>query len=175
MSEESDRELEAMGKRAPEAKAVLADVIEREIGELCRHPVRTLEVTATVAEAIAMMQEHHIGAVVITQQGKLAGILTERDLLMKVLGKTDDYRGQPVTELMTARPEALRREDEIVYLMNAMYVGGFRHMPIVDDQDVPRHVISLRDVLAFILDQVGDRIRNIPPSPYRGDRKRYSG
>ncbi|MCH9686269.1 MAG: CBS domain-containing protein [Deltaproteobacteria bacterium] len=175
MSDQVDQELAVMDERAAKNEAVLPDIIERDIAELCRHPALTLDVSATIGDAIAMMQHHHVGAVVITQEGKLAGILTERDLLMKVLGKVDDYRDQSVTELMTARPESLRRGDELVYLMNAMYVGGFRHMPIVDDNDVPQHVVSLRDVLALILDQVADRIRNIPTTPYRGDRKRYSG
>ncbi len=170
-----DEELALMEERTAKRKAIGVDLLQHEIGELCHAPVQTLDVSATVGDAVDTMQAGKFGAVVITREGKLAGILTERDLLMKVLGKVEQYRERPVTELMTADPESLRKDDELVYLMNAMHVGGFRHMPIVDENDQPLHIISLRDVLAHFLEQFADEIRNIPPAPYRGERKRYSG
>jgi CBS domain-containing protein len=54
-------------------------------------------------------------------------------------------------------------------------VGGFRHVPIVDDLDRPLHVISIRDVLAFVLDGFPQRVLNMPPRPFRGDSERYGG
>jgi CBS domain-containing protein len=175
MNEEVDRDIARMGARVAAHKAIGVEFLQREIGVLCRTPPHTLDVSATIGDAIEMMQRGHVGAVVITEQQKLAGILTERDLLMKMLGKQEDSRDRPVTEIMTANPECLRKGDELVYLMNAMHVGGFRHMPIVDENDVPLHVVSLRSVLAYLLDQFSDEIKNIPPAPFRGERKRYSG
>lgn len=175
MNDKIDEELALMDERSAERTMIGAELLEREIGELCRVPVRTLEISATIGDAIDLMQEHRFGAVVITRDGKLAGILTERDLLMKVVGKLDDYRGRPVTEIMTADPESLRKDDELVYLMNAMHTGGFRHLPIIDDEGKPLHIVSLRDVLAYILDHFAAEIQNIPPAPFRGERRRYSG
>jgi len=173
--DEVDKELALIEERGAKHSEIGLDLLQHEIGGLCGRPAETLDVSATVGDAIDTMQAGRFGAVVITKDGKLVGILTERDLLMKVLGKIDDYRTRPIDELMTANPESLRKEDELVYLMNAMRMGGFRHMPIVDDQGTPLHVVSVRDVLAHVLEQFADEIKNIPPGPYRGERKQYSG
>lgn len=175
MNDKVDEELALMEERAAERKTIGMELLEGEIGQLCRVPVRTLDVSATIGDAIDLMQEHRFGAVVITREGRLTGILTERDLLMKVIGKLDDYRERPVTAIMTPDPESLRKDDELVYLMNFMHTGGFRHLPIIDEEGKPLHIISLRDVLAYILDHFAEEIQNIPPTPYRGERKRYSG
>lgn len=175
MNDKIDEELALMDERSAERKTIGIELLEREIGEICRAPVQTLDISATIGDAIDLMHEHRFGAVVITREDRLCGILTERDLLMKVVGKLDGYRDRPVTEIMTANPESLRKDDELVYLMNAMHTGGFRHLPIIDEQGKPLHIISLRDVLAYILDHFAEEIQNIPPTPYRGERKRYSG
>lgn len=175
MNEELDRELAVMDERSATRKAISTELLQREIGALCSRPVQTLDVSATLGDAIELMQAGKFGAVIITAEGKLTGIVTERDLLMKVLGRLQDYRERPVSEFMTRAPESLRKDDELVYLMNAMHLGGYRHMPIVDEDDVPQHIVSLRDVLAYVLDHFADEIRNIPPAPFRGERRRYSG
>ena len=61
--------------------------MESTIAELCQNPINSLEITGTIGEAIQIMQERQVGSVVILREGELAGIITERDLLMKVLGK----------------------------------------------------------------------------------------
>jgi hypothetical protein len=59
--------------------------------------------------------------------------------------------------------------------MNKMHVGGFRHVPIVDENGKPLHVLSLRAVLRYFIEQFGSQVVNLPPEPFRGERKEASG
>jgi CBS domain-containing protein len=121
------------------------------------------------------MQSRRLGAVLVVVEGKLVGIVTERDVLMKVVGSKLDVDRDPVSAIMTKNPEALMLDDQLAYLLNTMRVGGFRHVPIVDDAGHALHLISLRDVLAYIVDHFPQEVLNIPSRPYRGTPPQYGG
>lgn len=169
-----DEELRIMDERGRAGSVLTAETFRQPIELLCEGPAATLDITATVGDAVQTMREGRFGSVVITRDGRVAGIVTERDLLMKgAIGQ--DLRGRPVTQIMTTEPETLRAEDPLIFLMNKMHVGGFRHVPIVDDDDRPLHVISIRDVVAFVLDHFSDEVVNLPSEPYRGERLQHGG
>lgn len=168
-------ELRIMDERASHGQNLDADTFQQPIRELTRRQVETLDVSASVGDAVELMRKANFGAVVITKESKLSGILTERDVLLKALGREDDWHALPVTELMTARPDTLQLDDPIVFVMNRMHVGGYRHVPIVDEQNVPTHIVSIRDVMRFLLEHFEPEVSNIPPEPYRGPPKRWGG
>jgi CBS domain-containing protein len=113
-------------------------------------PAQTVPVTASVDEAVALMAEHDIGAVlVLDEAGRVAGIFTERDLLLKVdLGK-EGARARPVADFMTRRPESVRESDSLAFAMHLLDCGGYRHLPVLRD-GVLVGMISVRDVLRHI-------------------------
>lgn len=115
-----------------------------------------LQETATVGEAIRTMIDGGFGCVVVNRNGKLAGIFTERDVLNKVGGDTSRL-DTPLADVMTADPETVDPDDTVGYLLQAMDDGGYRHMPIVDD-DGSTGIVSVRDVLGYVrrrFDEVG--------------------
>jgi len=153
-----------------------SDTFDRPISELFSdRPLLCVEADKTLGDAIAVMQENRIGAVVVTDKGRMVGILTERDFLMKVLGRVESYLKMRVSEVMTPNPESLRADDTLAFLMNKMHVGGFRHVPVVNDAEEPTHMVSVRDVLAFILGHFHADIHNLPPDPQRGATERDGG
>src|SRR5262249_9400547 len=81
---------------------------------------------ATLAEAVRLMREHHVGCILAVEDERLVGILTERDLLLKLEGGD---LSRPVRDLMTSNPEVLHPEDPIVYALHRMSVGGAPHRP----------------------------------------------
>jgi CBS domain-containing protein len=170
-----DEELTIMEERQREPSAIPGDVLREPIGTLCTRDAVTVASDAPIRDAIRTMQEHRIGSVIVVDDGRLTGIVTERDVLMKVAGREELTIDQPVSTIMTPDPETLRREDTLVFLMNKMHVGGFRHVPIVDVAGSPDHVLSLRDVLRYLLDHFGVDVVNVPLEPYRGEPKRDSG
>ena len=100
----------------------------------------------TVLEAARYMMEHSIGAVPVLREGSLTGILSERDIMNRVVavGRTPGMTA--VSEVMTANPRAVAADESIEECLFIMREFGFRHLPIVDGKDL-KGIVSLRDVL----------------------------
>lgn len=128
-------------------------------------PVVCLPSTAKVSEAIQSMTEKRVGIVLVVDDGSLVGVFSERDVLTKVAGSDVDISTTAVAELMTANPQTLRGEDELVYALNQMSVGGYRHVPIVDESGQPVAVVSMRDIVEYIVSLYPDEVLKLPPSP----------
>jgi CBS domain-containing protein len=78
------------------------------------------------------MNEERIGAVLVVSAERLVGIFTERDVLKKLAGRFGDP-STPVRDLRTEDPTSLHRDDAIVFALKQMHEGGFRHVPLLDD------------------------------------------
>jgi CBS domain-containing protein len=114
-----------------------------------RLPV-TVRPGSTVREAIQLMLTRNIGAVLVNDDdGKLVGIFSERDLLARVAGQHERHDDLPVRLFMTPKPEAVTTRDTLAFALHKMDVGGYRHLPVVDDGR-PVGVISVRDMLRYI-------------------------
>lgn len=105
----------------------------------------------TIAEAVHLMQEKRIGALLVEDCEKLVGIVTERDMLFKVLGKGVDIQNTPVKEIMTPHPESLTDDDQILYALNRMTIGGYRHIPLTDLEGRLTGVISVKDIVEYLV------------------------
>lgn len=143
---------------------------ERLFGEPIKTiPMRSGAVTVdraiTVAEAVRRMKEHRVGCVLVTQAGALAGILTERDILTKLLGTSPDLTAVTVEAVMTRDPEALTPDDAVAFAMRLMSVGGFRHVPLVDAARRPVGIISVKDVIDHLVEFFPAAVFNLPPKP----------
>ena len=100
----------------------------------------------TVQAAARLMKEHRIGALMIVEDGKLAGIFTERDVLFRVVAENRDARTTPLAEVMTRNAQTIHPDKPFPDALRLMYEGGFRHVPVVEDGR-PVGVISARDAL----------------------------
>ena len=170
-----NEELRIMDERAREGPYLSSDAFQEPISKIQMRPVQTLDISGTLGQCVRLMQQSRSGAVLVTDEGKLAGIITERDLLREVMGKVTDWEERPVSEFMTRDPDALHIEDPILFVMNRMHVRRYRHVPIVDEAGCPTHIVSIRDVLRFILDHFERHVSNVPPTPYRGPPQQYGG
>lgn len=113
-----------------------------------REPV-TIPDTADLGAAIRVMIDRGVGAVLVTAaDGRLAGILTERDFLSKVAGRPD-FATLPVRDYMTVNPETVVPTDTLGFAVGKMDAGGYRHLPVVE-AGRPVGVISVRDVLRSV-------------------------
>jgi CBS domain-containing protein len=135
-------------------------------------PVRraiTLSPDATVTDAMRAMQREHRGCVLVTDDGtprsKLIGIFTERDVLFRIVDRGRNPAALPIGEVMTPDPDSLSVNATLAYVLNKMSVGGFRHVPVVDDEHRPACVISVRDVVAFLVDAFPREVLNLPMEP----------
>jgi CBS domain-containing protein len=107
-----------------------------------------VQATATAREAINDMVRHDIGCLIVERDGELVGIVTERDVLNKISEKL--LLDQPVADFMTAAPATIESNESIAYALNTMDLGGYRHLPIVDEGGKAVGIISVRDILRFL-------------------------
>lgn len=126
-----------------------------------------LEPEQKVQDALLMMQVKHFGCLLVVKDGILAGILTERDIIAKALSGEGDLSEMTVEEIMTPNPEAFQPDDSLAYVMNSMHVGGYRHVPIVNEQCQPLAVVSVKDIIGFIVEHFSEEVLNLPPRPVR--------
>ena len=94
---------------------------------------------------------------------------------MKVTGKGYDLSLVTVDEFMTVNPESLNPEDPLAYALNKMHVGGFRHVPILNDSRKPIGLISISDIISTIADYFSREIINLPPLNRIVDSKMREG
>ena len=90
--------------------------------------------------------------VLVVDAGRLVGIFTDRDAVLKVAGRPVSSR--PIADYMTRDPVVLRHDDTIAVAINKMAVGGFRHIPLVD-AGRPTGIVTARDVFHRIAEIVG--------------------
>ena len=128
-----------------QADALASVLADQNVAELTPKQPLMVDVATTVQSAMTQMAQHKIGCLLVSQDQDLVGILTERD----ILNKAQDL-SCPVSELMTPQPDTVTADDSIVYALHAMHLGGYRHIPVVDSQDVPVGIISVRDVLRYL-------------------------
>ncbi len=136
------------------------------IGQLpiLRPPI-TCERSTTVRQAIEIMQTEQIGFILVIENERLVGMFTERDLLNKVAGKDVDIDAVAIEEIMTADPESLGGDYDLVYAINQMSVGGYRHIPIVDDNGRPLNVVSARNIVDYLASLFPNTVLNLPLDP----------
>ena len=131
-----------------------------------------LDEQTPLAEALRQMREHRQGCVLATHDGKLTGIFTERDVLMKVVGTNIDLERTPLRPYMTRDPMRLPEDASVAYALNRMCVQGFRHVPLTDEQGRPVGVVSMRDIIEYISGFFPKDVLNLPPEPTSGFRNR---
>jgi CBS domain-containing protein len=121
----------------------------------------------SVTEAMRLMQAERRGCVLITPDGttgtRLTGIFTERDVLYRIVDRGRNPADLPLGDVMTTEPEALPAEASLAWVLNKMAVGGFRHVPVVDGNGRPAFVVSVRDVVEFLVDFFPNDVLNLPP------------
>ena len=141
-------------------------MLERTIRNIVHdQEILTAPSKTSVADAALMMKNHKVGAILVVDDTKLVGIFTERDGLYRVVAEQRDARKTPLSEVMTANPQSVHPDDPFPHALHMMHVGGFRHVPVVEN-GVPIGIVSARDALGpeledFVYallrqDQVGD-------------------
>ena len=114
----------------------------------------TVDAAAPVVAVAQRMAERNVGAVLVIDGGRLAGIMTERDIMRAVArGLRDDT---VVGECMTANPETIAPDDTIEHAAVLMIHVGYRHLPVVDGDDVVG-VLSIRDLVQVVVEDSAPR------------------
>lgn len=124
---------------------------ENTVNDMETKPFKTVPVDAPIGDVVRLMAELEIGCVLVTNgDNKLAGIFTQRDLLMKVVADFEAVKSKPVSELMTESPVSVHETDNAATAINLMSTGGFRHIPVLDVDDKVVGLVGPRRTTAFL-------------------------
>ena len=114
------------------------------VGEIMTSDVLTVEPSDTIGETAQKMVELGVSSAVVSDYGRMIGIVTERDLTRAVAGRVHTSEAR-VREWMTADPVTLKRDASPSEAAKIMLENRFRHIPIVEDEHTVG-IVSIRDV-----------------------------
>lgn len=103
-----------------------------------------LPATASVYEAACAMRDWCVGAVLVTEAGRLAGIFTKRDMIDRVVASQREPKATPLAEVMTENPSTVSPEARALEALRLMEDGGYRHLPVVAGSRIVG-IVSRRD------------------------------
>ena len=129
----------------------------RLVSDLMSGTVCSLPESASILEAVRLMSERHIGAVLVVDEGRLKGIFSERDALARVMAAGRDPVETTLAEVMTVNPRTAIPQMSAVAALFMMRDGGFRHLPVVEDEQV-KGVISMRDFIGAEFQEVDEQL-----------------
>jgi CBS domain-containing protein len=143
-------------------RKIIPDIVDNQT--IC-----ALAATNTVREAAQKMVDHNTAAVVILDRdGHLIGIVTERDITRRLVGKGRDADRTTLDDIMTANPDTLAPNDTALDALELMRVRNYRHLPVVDGQRVVG-MVSIRDLYAAVKVELEESIRETEAFVF-GDR-----
>jgi CBS domain-containing protein len=130
----------------PVERALLSDRVRLFQG---RQPL-VVSPTMPLREVLRLLVDNKVGCVLVVDSGKLAGIFTERDVLLKVGEDAAAFGDRPVAEFMTANVQSLPPTAKIAFAVQRMEQGGYRHVPVVNDSGETVGIFSVRDILNYL-------------------------
>lgn len=130
---------------------ILGDKAERG-GPGSGQAVLSTSSSSSVFEALEVMAANNVGALVVLEGDRLVGILSERDYARKVILHDRGSRKTTVSEIMTPDPVTVPLSTTVTECMQLMTDNRFRHLPVVDDDDLVG-VISIGDVVRAVIDE----------------------
>jgi CBS domain-containing protein len=116
--------------------------------------------TDSVLRAIEIMATRHVGALLVMNQGALAGIISERDYARKVILKNRSSHDTPVSEIMSSPAVTVGPTDTVHQCMQMMTEGRFRHLPVVDADRVVG-MLSIGDLVKAVIEEQSAQIEQL--------------
>jgi len=127
----------------------ISDILEQK-----GHGVTTIVQTESIHDAAKILRERKFGSLVVRDQhGKLAGIITERDIIRGIAEKGATALSYRVEDLMSTDLRVCKATDLVKDVMDMMSKRRIRHVPVVDDEGNLRGIISSTDIVKFRLDE----------------------
>jgi CBS domain-containing protein len=141
-----------LSRRIP-TSSVEADLLRDRIEQLWPKSPSTVAPDVPIGAVLKRMVDQAIGCVMVVDKGKLVGIFSERDALMKLNTDAKKFLSRPISQFMTPDPVTLETNDKIAFALHKMNVGGYRHIPILFEGELAG-VISIRDILRYLTERI---------------------
>jgi CBS domain-containing protein len=117
-----------------------------------------------IEQVVRQMAERRTSCVLVEDTGKLVGIFTERDFVNRVVASGREVSG-PIRDVMTLDPKTLARHDNVQKAVELMGSEGYRHVPVLDPDGRAVGVLSVRDIIHYLVEYFPAKVYNLPPTP----------
>ena len=139
------------------ASQIERTIMHEPLTALAMTKVHAVAPDATVDEAVQTLVRQQVDLLEVVEGGKLIGVLSVRDIVNRVGVDYQSKLGLPVRQFMTPAPETLPPDAPITFAINKMDVGGYRHVPVVQEGRV-LGVVSVRDVIAYLVEHSREQV-----------------
>jgi CBS domain-containing protein len=129
--------------------------------DLAQSPPPTVEADATAQKAARVLRKSQSGAALVVARGKVVGILSERDLVLRVVGKGLDPHKVRVANIMSKPVEWVGPDATPEAAFDLMAVNHIRHLAVLDSKDRPVGLLSLRKVAEARIESASDQLRTL--------------
>lgn len=133
------------------------------IGTICNRVTVVIEKSASILEAAQLMRLHHVGSIVVVEDASEpptpVGIITDRDLVVEVMAEGVDFERITVGDIMSFELMTARESDGIWDTINRMRSKGVRRVPVVDNQGALVGILSMDDLLDFLVEELSNLVR----------------
>lgn len=144
-------------------RKIIPDIVHRQ-------EITSISRSATATQAATAMMNANTAAVIVTDpDGKLAGIVTERDVTRKVVASGTSPSSVTVEDIMTANPDTLSASDSASDALELMQTRGYRHLPVTDGEGKCIGMVSVRDLYDAVKKTLEENIRETEAFVF-GDR-----
>lgn len=124
--------------------------------KFCERPVVTVAPGQSVEAACQLLQEKNVGCLLVTEGDKLSGILTDRDIALKVVGGKKDPQKTTVSDVMTPNPSRIAVTKSLHDLTSLMHTHRVRRVPIVDNDNKVKGMVTLDDLVMLLGQEMAD-------------------
>lgn len=133
------------------------------VGQIDAAPPLCVAPTVSTREVFELLRAQHRGCVCICQEDRLVGIFTERDALqLMAAGANLDV---PIEAVMTRDPATIRASDTVEAAIAKMSLGGYRRLPVLDDEGRPVRLLKMASILHYLVQHFPKFVYNLPPEP----------
>lgn len=115
-----------------------------------KRPLATVSVEDTVEKAARIMRDQRVGCVLVLRQGRPAGVVTDRDVVLRVVAEGRDPSKATLGEFVSYDPVTVYAHDGIETAVERMRVHGIRRLPVVDDDGVAVGIVTADDLLVLL-------------------------
>ena len=145
-----------------------------EVIALGMDPPVVADASTVLRDIVRQMRDDRSGCALLTSDGRLAGIFTERDLVLRVVG-VKGALDLPASDVMTPDPDHVGHKDPLATAVRLMRRRGFRNVPVVDEAGQVVGCVRHKDIVNYLAEVYPERVLNLPPDPNQVILEREGG
>lgn len=131
------------------------------VGQIDPNPPICVNSNENLKNVLKTLKTNKTGCVQITDSSDvLIGIFSERDWILKISDEKEDLNSK-ISDFMTKNPQAVKMDTPVAYAINLMSKGGFRHIPVVDDENSPVGMLSVKNIIDFLANEALDALLEV--------------